>query len=102
MGTDGENGDREAQAAQWYARLHAPDCSPEERTAFTDWLNADAANQRAFGKIERVLRAMDSLAKSNPRFATLTAQAGADNGPNRSQAGTLGAPLPPVGSATQD
>ncbi len=40
-------------AGQWWARLHAPDCTPAERAAFEDWLAAAPAHVEAWLQVER-------------------------------------------------
>lgn len=40
-------------AGQWWARLHAPDCTPAERAAFEDWLAAAPAHVEAWLHVER-------------------------------------------------
>ncbi|MBO9551321.1 DUF4880 domain-containing protein [Pseudomonas sp.] len=38
-------------AADWCMRLHSDDCSPEDRAAFTQWLQADARHAYEYGKM---------------------------------------------------
>ena len=48
---DAEQAGREPvfqRATEWVARLDAPDCSPQERDAFEDWLAEDPAHVRAW------------------------------------------------------
>lgn len=40
------------QAAYWWARLRAPDCSGDERAAFAAWLTRDPAHRRAYDATE--------------------------------------------------
>jgi transmembrane sensor len=58
-------------AARWQARLHAADCSPEERAAFEEWRQADPAHARAFGLADRVTDGIDHLQLVDPRFQAL-------------------------------
>jgi transmembrane sensor len=54
-----------AEAARWVARRRGGDCSPEEQRAFIRWLNADAANSKAYKQAENLwqqLGGLDTLA----------------------------------------
>jgi len=63
------------QAACWYARLRAPDCSAAERHAFQQWLEINPAHEQAY---EAVVRAADRVTKQaqiDPRLQALAARA---------------------------
>jgi transmembrane sensor len=62
-------------AARWHARLQAADCTPNERTAFEAWRDADPSHARAYAVAERVSDGVDHLQLVDPRFQALTAQA---------------------------
>jgi transmembrane sensor len=63
------------EAAQWCARLAAPDCSARERQAFEQWRMASAANARAYLDAQRVLQGIDRLAGRDDRLHALAEQA---------------------------
>jgi transmembrane sensor len=42
-------------AGSWYARLHAADCTEEDRRAFETWRNADPLHERAWGRVQRLM-----------------------------------------------
>ena len=67
----------EDEAAQWCARLAAPDCSVQDRLAFERWRDASAANARAYLSAQRVLRDIDRLA-GEARLQALTNRAFAE------------------------
>jgi transmembrane sensor len=48
-------------AGDWFARLHAPDCSDAEREAFERWLAADPEHRREYRNMESMWQAMGSL-----------------------------------------
>lgn len=62
------------QAARWYARLRAPDCTPEERAEFEAW-RADPRNAEAYGAAERMNDALAKLAMTDPRLRAMVDQA---------------------------
>jgi transmembrane sensor len=41
-------------AEAWFARLHSPDCTNEERTEFEQWLRADPSNTAAYEACKRL------------------------------------------------
>jgi transmembrane sensor len=55
------------EAARRYARLHADDCSQEERDSITSWQAESPANREAFERAERVGSGVAALA-DDPRF----------------------------------
>ena len=62
-------------AARWYARLRAPDCSPEERAEFEAWRASDPRHSAAYAAAERMNDALSRLATSNPRLKAMVDQA---------------------------
>lgn len=44
------------RASEWVARLEAPDCGPDEREAFEDWLAADPAHVHAWVRAETLFQ----------------------------------------------
>lgn len=63
------------QAAQWYARLRAPDCGPAERHAFQVWLESDPSHAQAYESAVRAARLVSSALTSDPRLQVLAAEA---------------------------
>lgn len=51
-------------AADWDARLRAPDCSADERQAFDNWCRAAPENRRAFDELQDLLGALRGAADS--------------------------------------
>ncbi len=65
-------------AAQWWARLHAPDCTAAERAAFEDWLAAAPGNVEAWLQVEQADALAGELAGEDWLAAELArSQAGA-------------------------
>lgn len=62
------------QAAYWYARLLAPDCSQEEREVFHSLLKTDPGFEQAFRSAERVARLIN-IQQDDPRMQALAAAA---------------------------
>ncbi len=56
-----------AQAHQWFARLRAPDCSDEERTAFEDW-RADPRHDAEYANIEDLWELTGELARDDAQI----------------------------------
>lgn len=82
MDGEGEKQQRQQRAAQWYARLQAPDCSANDRDAFAGWLKADAQNEAAYRALERLLRGMDVLGERDPRYTEMADRAVTDAPPS--------------------
>ncbi len=59
------------QAARWHARLHAADCTDQDRIAFEQWRRGDDAHARAFLVAERTSRQVTELALADPRLRAL-------------------------------
>ena len=62
-------------AARWYARLRAPDCTPEEREQFEAWRASDPRNAAAYAAAERMNDALAKLAMADPRLKAMVDQA---------------------------
>ena len=62
-------------AARWYARLRAPDCTPQERTDFEAWRASDPRNAAAYAAAERMNDALAKLATADPRLKAMVDQA---------------------------
>lgn len=62
-------------AAGWHARLHAADCTDEDRTAFEAWRRTDVAHARAYEIAEQTSMRLDSLVRDDPRLRALAQQA---------------------------
>src|SRR6187200_1725590 len=76
---DSMNRERTLQeAARRYARLHAMDCSQEERDATEEWLAESPEHRSAYELAERVvadLGAMSRDAKMGPKLRALAGEA---------------------------
>lgn len=59
------------EAARWFARLQAADCSQQERAAFELWRNADERHARAYERASRVAAEIDQLLALDPRMQAL-------------------------------
>jgi transmembrane sensor len=62
-------------AAQWFARLHAPDCTGRDRAEFEAWLRADTRHWRAYAEAERVARRFDQLIEADEALSAMAADA---------------------------
>ena len=67
-----------AEAARWYVRLRAEDCTLGEREAFQAWLAQSPAHAAAYEQARRVSRKLQELASQDPRLQELAAAAMAD------------------------
>jgi transmembrane sensor len=63
-------------AAQWYARVHAPDFTGRDRAEFEAWLRASPDHWRAYAEAERTLRRIDQLLENDPVLVALCDAAG--------------------------
>src|SRR4051812_29674388 len=63
------------QAACWYARLRAPDCSAAERHSFQQWLKTDADHEKAYEAVVKAADLVTQQAKVDPRLQALAAKA---------------------------
>jgi transmembrane sensor len=52
------------QAAEWFVRLRADDCSGAERQAFEQWLAEDEGNRREYEAVHRLWDELDGLESS--------------------------------------
>jgi len=101
LDSEGEMDRTNEEAAKWYARLHAPDCSLRDREEFDLWLNANPQHERAFRKLEGLLRAMDALGATDPRFAEIAERALTDSAADPSD-GPQAITAPSKASATDE
>lgn len=62
------------EAASWYARLNASDCSDADRRAFMMWRNTDSRNESAWQSIASVSDGLGDLA-DNPVIAQMVLEA---------------------------
>jgi len=53
-------------AAQWCMRLHEPDCTDQEREAFTVWLNADPLHAFEYQAMQDIWEISEHLPKPEP------------------------------------
>lgn len=66
--------DPAAQAATWYARLHADDATPADRMAFDRWLAADAVHGDAWDRVTRTAHMLDA-GRHDPALQAMIAAA---------------------------
>jgi transmembrane sensor len=62
-------------AARWYARVHAPDCTGRDREEFEAWLRGSPDHWRAYADAERTVRHFDRLLESDPEWQALADEA---------------------------
>jgi transmembrane sensor len=65
-------------AARWYARVHAPDCTGHDRQEFEDWLRSSPDHWRAYADAERTVRLFDQLLENDTGLRALADEAGAE------------------------
>jgi transmembrane sensor len=63
------------EAARWYARLQAHDCSPEDTAAFERWRSGDARNAAAYAAAARLGDALAHSAMTHPRLKAMIDEA---------------------------
>lgn len=63
------------QAARWYARLRAPDCSAANRHLFQQWLEQDPGHAQAYQAAERTAERIAQQIQFDSRLRALTAAA---------------------------
>lgn len=63
------------QAAQWYARLHAPDCSESERAAFKTWLMGGSEREQAYRSVIDAASLISNQLGSDPRMRAMVSDA---------------------------
>lgn len=63
------------QAAQWYARLHAPDCSEADSAAFKAWLGGDPTREQAYRSVIDAARLVSTELGADPRMRALAVEA---------------------------
>lgn len=63
------------EAAYWYARLGAPDCTDHERAEFEHWWLAAPAHSRAFAVAEALSADVSSAAAEDPRLQQMADEA---------------------------
>lgn len=59
------------EAARWYARLQAGDCTPQERAAFDVWYAANPKHARAYARAQQVTEQVDVLLQSDARLQAM-------------------------------
>lgn len=52
-------------AARWYARIHAPDCTGRDREEFENWLRSSPDHWRAYAEAERTVKRFDLLLEND-------------------------------------
>jgi transmembrane sensor len=65
-----------AQAASWYARLHADDAVPAKRMAFDRWLAADEAHRAAWEAQTHIVKTLDAGRDDTELLAMIAAARG--------------------------
>jgi transmembrane sensor len=63
------------QAAQWYARLHASDCTEVDRIAFKKWLVGSPEREQAYKSVVDAASLISSQLGSDPRMRAMVAEA---------------------------
>lgn len=63
------------EAARWYARLQAADCSLQERAAFRNWREADERHALAYEQACQAAAGIDQLMALDPRMQVLLDEA---------------------------
>lgn len=63
------------QAAQWYARLHAPDCSERERAAFQTWLAGGSEREQAYRSVIDAASLVSHQLGADPRIRAMLSDA---------------------------
>ncbi len=63
------------QAAQWYARLHAPDCSEQDHVAFKAWLAGSAECEQAYKSVIDAASLVSHQLGSDPRMRAILTDA---------------------------
>ena len=63
------------QAAQWYARLHAPDCSESDRADFKTWLMGGVEREQAYKSVIDAAGLVSSQLNSDPRMRAMLSDA---------------------------
>jgi transmembrane sensor len=82
-------------AARWYARLHAPDCTPEDRAEFAAWRDAETLHSQAYAAAERLADGLLGAAACDPRLEAMATEAlatPANCGRGPRSAGSVGRP----------
>jgi transmembrane sensor len=62
-------------AARWYARVHAPDCTGRDREEFEAWLRGSPEHWRAYAEAERTVRHFDEMLAIDPQLRALADEA---------------------------
>lgn len=75
MNMEGAQDSSHQEAARWYARLRAPDCTAEERLEFEAWRNCDPRNAAAYRAAERMTDSLAALAMTDPRLKAMVDEA---------------------------
>jgi transmembrane sensor len=63
-------------AARWYARVNAPDCTGRDREEFEAWLRRSPEHWRAYADAERTVRRFDQLLEIDSQLRALADEAG--------------------------
>ena len=62
-------------AARWYARVRAPDCTGRDREMFEAWLRGSPDHWRAYADAERTARRVDQILENDPQLPALADEA---------------------------
>ena len=62
-------------AARWYARVHAPNCTGRDREEFETWLRSSPDHWRAYADAERTVRRFDQLLENDALLRALADEA---------------------------
>jgi transmembrane sensor len=76
-------------AARWFARLRAPDCTPVEQQAFHSWIAADPAHAAAYQQAMTTGMAISGALRSDPAWQAMVAGARSDVPERQARLGAL-------------
>jgi ferric-dicitrate binding protein FerR (iron transport regulator) len=72
---DGAHESPSEAAGRWFARLRAPDCTPQDRAEFEAWRASDPKHAAAYAAAERLNDALAKLAMADGRLKAMVDQA---------------------------
>jgi transmembrane sensor len=63
------------QAAHWYARLQAPDCTEHDRVAFKTWLSGSSEREQAYRSVIDAASLVSNQLSADPRMRAMLSEA---------------------------
>ncbi|RYY75387.1 MAG: DUF4880 domain-containing protein [Gammaproteobacteria bacterium] len=63
------------QAAHWYARLQAPDCTEQDRVAFRTWLSGSSEREQAYKSVIDAASLVSNQLSADPRMRAMLSEA---------------------------